>query len=372
MGIDALRIGAIPTNSVFSSSSSFNLSASTSKVGWVFTARESATITHLGFVLQSRTGTAPNYQISLQSVDADGNPSGTILGATSNALKIFDPATLATGDLSYLALDESADLSVGQKYAIAIEYSSGTINGSNLATVRYQTSGLSTSYDTTYAYALTNAGSWSKNTTGVSIYAYRSSTKRYGLTFTTTRSTITFSSATNPNEVGLKFAIPAPFTGAATYKLRGLDLMMTATGSDSWSVQLYSGGGASDTTPIDSVTNDNDCFQSAIATTRKQIFFDGTPPTLNFGDTYRLSFTPSDSSSQNIYTLPLTAADDVQALMLGDTFCYTTRNGGNWTDNTLAVPMVFELFIEDITYSAGGGGSFLTPSIQGLTGVRSY
>jgi len=352
MGIEALRIGAIPSNSVFASASTFNLSASTSKVGWVFVARESATITHLGFVLSARTGTAPNYRISLQSVDANGDPSGTILGGTSNALKVFDPATLTTGDLSYLALDESADVSVGQKYAIVIEYSSGTINGSNLATVRYMTSGLSTGYDTTFAYALTNAGSWSKQTAAVGIYAYRSSTKRYGFPFTTSRTTITFSSSTNPNEVGLKFAIPAPFTGAATYKLRGIDLMMAATAADSWSVQLYSGGGASDTTPIDSVTNDNDCYNATNTTTRKQIFFDGTPPDLNFGDTYRLSFTPSDSSSQNIYTLPLTAADDVQALMLGDTFCYTTRNGGNWTDNTLAVPMVFELFIEGITYTA--------------------
>ena len=99
MGIDALRIGAIPSNSAFASTSTFNLDATGDKVGWVFVARESATITHLGFVLQSRTGTAPNYQISLQSVDADGNPSGTILGATSNALKVFDPATLTTGDL---------------------------------------------------------------------------------------------------------------------------------------------------------------------------------------------------------------------------------------------------------------------------------
>lgn len=349
MGISALRLGVMPESLFAGNTTAQALSASTTKTGTVFTARESIAVDRLGFAYNTKTGTSPIYRISLQSVDASGNPSGTILGATAGASATFDPNPFSGGSVVWFILGESADVIAGNKYAIVVEYSSGTVNVSNFMSVSYQLNQIVNSYDMSYAYPLTNTGSWAKSTGGNPLYLYGTSTDTFGLPISGARVAQTF---TNTSEMGFKFAIPAPFEGAATFRLRGLDFLSNSAAGDTWTVKLYSGGGASDTTDIDSVSVDTDCFVSPTTAARRQIFFDDTPPVLEFGATYRLGFNNSDTTTHSIGMVPITTATDVRAFRLGDTLCRSSRSGGNWTDTTTSIPLVYQFFLEDITFTS--------------------
>lgn len=361
MSVNNLRIAVLPFQTFAGTTSTSALSASTTKTGVVFTARKTMTVTRLGFAFTSKTGTPPVYKISLQSVNASGVPDGTILGASNSGYATFDPGAFSNNSLPYFNLAGGVSVIAGQMYAMVLEYSSGTINASNLMTTAYVHNGAVTNADIAYGYALTNAGSWSK-VSGSPLFLYGPSDDAFGLPFNAARATASF---TNSTAMGLKFAIPAPFIGAKTYRLRGLTLLATPAAGDVWTVSLYQGGGASDySTVLDTASIDTDCFVSSTATVARQIFFPGATadlPVLTFGDTYRLGFLNSDTTSHTLYTLPLTYADDVRALRLGDTFCHTTRAGGNWTDDTVRVPMVYELFLEDVqaarprSVNCGGG-----------------
>src|SRR5690349_17324025 len=68
----------------------FALDASNDALEIIFQAREAITISRLWFRHTAITGTSPVYQISLQGVDASGNPDGTIK-ASGNAKATFTP-----------------------------------------------------------------------------------------------------------------------------------------------------------------------------------------------------------------------------------------------------------------------------------------
>ena len=348
MGISALRICPMPPALFAGNVTNQAMSASTTKTGVVFTARETVTIDRLGFTFASKTGTAPNYKISLQSVDASGLPSGTILGATANGFATFDPNAFASASVPVLNLGEGVDLSAGEKYAQVVEYSSGTVNASNMMTVSYQTNVIVSAHDIAFGYPLTSTGTWTKSSGGVPLHLYANSSDAFGVPIAAARSVQAF---TNTTEMGFAFSIPAPFSGSGTYRLRGFDFLGNSAAGDTWTITLYEGGGASDTTSLDTATVDTDCFVSPTSAARRQVFFPDTPPALQFGSTYRIGILNSDGTSHFMGMVPITTASDVAAFRIGTTFYRSNRSGGNWTDTTSQVPMVFQFFLEDITIS---------------------
>lgn len=349
-------IEAINENCIYTNEINFALDASGDKVGWILTAPEAVTVDRIAVCYDSKTGTPPTYRYSLQGVSTSGTPSGTVLGATNNALATLAPTAISNDSFHELTLAESVAFSAGEKFAIVVEYSSGTINGSNLANYRHGISNITTNYDFTYGYALTNAASWSKQTASLPTVIFGNGTNWFGNPISSVRTTRSFNTGTSPSEYGLKFTAPA-LGSLGSYKLRGVRLglsLATTSNTQTINLNLYAGGGVSDTTQTQTVSIDTDCFLSPGSFSPKDLLFTGTSPTLTVGSTYRLSFTAGSTNSHSIYTLPLTSASHVTALGWGSTFCRTDRAGGNWTDTDTQVPLVFGMYLEDL---AGSGGT---------------
>lgn len=370
MALENLRMTAFPPFFTGQTANAVALTASNVANGGVFTARDTVTVTRLGFAMQIKAGTPPTYRISLQSVGADGLPSGTILGATGNGFKTFSPSGYSNYSFNWLTLDETVSITAGEKYAIVVDYSSGTINGSNYMNTFYGTShwGGSTVADG-LEYALLKNPSWSKVSNNKPPLAYGTSGDCWGYPISDSGTQRSTPSGTIS---GVKFSLPSPFGSGGTFKLRGVSYFGAFTAGKTLTLRLYEGGGASDTTVLDSVAMDTDHFADATSSVYRTQVFDGAPPTLNFGSTYRLAWENSDAASTTFWTVPVSAAADVAAIRLGSTYCFSTRGAGNWTDTTTAMPVIYEFLLEDVQAPAAGGGSIIVPSLQGITGLRSY
>lgn len=367
-------IEAVNPNSIYSGEVDFALDATGDKVGWIVTAPVAVTVDRIAACFDSKAGTPPTYSYSLYGITSAGVPDTTKLGATNNATATFAPTAVSNNSFHEVTLSESVSFNAGDKFAIVIEYSSGTIGAGNMAQYRHGFGNLTTNYDYGVGYALTNTASWTKQTASMQAILFGDGTNWYGNPFSAARTTRTFNTGSSPSEYGFKFVAPA-WGSLGSYKLRGvrIGLILSVTSnSQSINLNLYAGSGASDTTQTQTVAIDSDCFVAPGSFSSKDLLFTGTAPTLTVGDTYRISWSASSTNSHTIYTLPLTSANHVTALGFGSTFCRTDRAGGNWTDTTTEVPLVYGLIVEDLAGGSSGGGSFLTPSIQGLTGVRSY
>lgn len=367
-------IEAINENAIYTAELDFSIDASGDKLGWVVTAPEAVTVDRIAVCFNGKTGTPPTYAYSLYGISSTGTPDSTILGATNNATATHAPTAVSNDSFHELTLAESVSFSAGEKFAIVAEYSSGTINASNFASYRGGFNNLSSNYEFGIGYALTNTASWTKQGGYLPVVLFGDGTNWYGNPLAGARVTRSFNSGSSPSEYGLKFTAPA-LGSLGSYNLRGVRLglaMAVTSNSQTININLYEGGGASDTTQAKTTSIDTDCFLAPSSFSPKELLFTGTAPTLTVGSTYRLSFTAGSTNSHSIYTLPITTASHATALGFGSTFCRTDRAGGNWTDTDTQVPLVYGLLVEDLAGGSSGGGSFLTPSIQGLTGVRSY
>jgi hypothetical protein len=354
-------------NSIYTGQSTFSLDASGDKVGWVVAAPDAVVVDRIAVCFDAKTGTPPTYAYSLYDISTNGTPGSTILGATANATATHAPTAISNDTFHELTLGESVSFSAGDKFAIVIEYSSGTINASNFASYQYGFSGLTTNYDYGIGYGLTKTGSWTRQTASTPSVLFGDGTNWYGVPFSNVRTTRAFNTGSSPSEYGLKFTAPA-FGSLSFYKLRGVRLALAPSlsgNSQSVNLNLYAGGAAGDTTQTQTVALDTDNFLSS-SFSPKDLLFTGTAPTLTVGSTYRISWSASSANSHSSYTLPLSSANHVTALGFGSTFCRTDRAGGNWTDTTTEVPLVYGLIIEDlaggttniVNFSRGRGASF--------------
>ncbi len=369
-----ITFGVVNPNAIYTGELDFALDASGDKVGWIVTAPVAITVDRIAACFDSKAGTPPTYSYSLYGITTAGVPDTTKLGATNNATGTHAPTAVSNNTFHEVTLSESVAFNAGDKFAIVIEYSSGTINASNYAQYRHGFTNLTSNYDYGIGYSLTNTASWTKQGGSLPVILFGDGTNWYGNPLSGGRTTRSFNTGTSPSEEGFKFVAPA-FGSLSTYKLRGVRIGLTlsvTSNTQNINLNLYAGSGASDTTQTQTVAIDTDCFVAPTSFSPKDLLFTGTAPTLTAGTTYRVSWSASSTGSHSVYSLPLTSASHVTALGLGSTLHRTHRAGGNWTDVTTEVPMILGLIVEDLTGGSSGGGSFLTPSIQGLTGVRSY
>jgi hypothetical protein len=107
------------------------------RVGSVFQAPKSGTITELGYGLVSVTS-PPTYEIRLETVTAATAarkypiPSGTLWAANTNIT--FTPS--GSNKFVWNTMTASASVTVGDKLGVSIKYSSGTFGESNYADFR--------------------------------------------------------------------------------------------------------------------------------------------------------------------------------------------------------------------------------------------
>lgn len=334
----------------------FALNGTTDAVEFIFQAVAAATITRLGFRVGTRTGTPPTYRISLQGVNASGNPDGTIKGGGTPASATFTPpaSTAWNNSWQWVTLDNAYTCARGEYLAIVIDYSSGTIDGSN--NITFATHCDSTSVFALFPFAIQNDAGVRTRRTGQPYFGYGSASKAYGNVYRSGGN----NSISSAGEVAAKFTLPADW--GDTFQVLGAHVLCAPiSAGKTISMTLYEGGGAANTTVMQSVDWDTD-FTSTTATGILTLYFDeATLSTLTFGSAYRLSFRTSDANIQLISAVTVNSAADWDASALGRQFSLSTRSGGNWTDNALNRLLV-NLILADWTKPAGAGARLVGPS----------
>ncbi len=362
-------IEVVHPNAIYTGQSTFALDASGDKVGWIVTAPKAITVDRIAACFDSKTGTPPTYAYSLYAITAAGVPDTTKLGATNNATGTHAPTAVSNDSFHEVTLAESVAFDEGDKFAIVIEYSSGTISGANFANYQYAFPATTSNYDYGLGYALTNTASWTKQAAQRPSILFGDGTEWYGgVPFAGIRTSRTFNTGSSPSEEGFKFTEPA-FGSLGSYALRGIRIglaLAITSNTQTVNLRLFTGGAVTDTTVTQSEAIDTDCFVAPDSFSHKDLMFTGSAPVLTVGSTYRVSLTSGSTQNHTVYSLPLTSADHVTALGLGTGFCRTHRAGGNWTDVTTEVPMILGLLVEDLTggttniinFSRGRGASF--------------
>lgn len=356
-----LTVGS-PIRPAFNVSSvSFNavsLDGAGDKVGWVFMAQGGEAITHLGFRANAVTGAMPTYRISLQGVNANGNPDGTILGAGNNAFENFSSVT--TSAWNWIALTNPYTPASTGLISIVVDYASGTIDASNFLSVNGDHSGLGGRINFPKA-VIDTTGNWSARVEGP-LWGYKTASATYGFPAISVTDT-QYSSDSNPNQRALKFIMPTDT--CSTYNVGYVEfLARTPAAAKTLRVSIYSG-----TTELYGVTFDTDVGTAAAASFRSwRVDFDlddVSANPLSAGTSYYVVFSPQETSHNfALPTFDFTSASDMGPLPGGSDWKLATRNGGAWSDVDTSRPMV-GLGVVDMYKGAAGGGSGLASGIFG-------
>ncbi len=303
----------------------------------------SVTITQLGYRLSSVTGTSPVMKISLQGVDASGNPDGTIKGGGSPASQTFTPAGTSTWNWVTLANPFAA--SAGDFLAIVIAYSSGTLNGANTPMF---TLICASSNNNVLPYAIQNVAGTRTRQAQQAIYGFQTASKAFGFPLMTQTATA-FSTT---NERALRFFFEQALV--QSYKVVGVRLALTTPAAGkSVKVILYQG-----TTALQTVTWDSDAVAVNGSTRMVDLWFqDASLTTLFGGQEYRIGVQPQDASNNvALHQLDVTTASDLEAYPGGQNWYLSTRASGGataWTDVLTSRPYA-ELIVSDWTVPPPG------------------
>lgn len=337
----------------------FTLDGSTDALEYIFQAPPGAasySITRLGVRLGTITGTTPTYRLSLQGVDGSGNPDGTIKGGGTPASVTFSPSGLGWSNNTWhwVDLDNAYSASPGELLAHVVDYSSGTVDGSNNASF---TSTVGTNYtNLAFPYSITNnATVRTKVATAMACRAWGTSSVAYdfpSLSFTST----TYNSGSTPDEYALKWTLPADW--GATYKVRGVRVMLGLAAAATMTVKLYDSDGS---TVLQDIAWDTDHTTGTSARWKQILFNESSLSSLSFGTAYRIGFVPSSATNHSINYMDVDAAADWDAWPGGQNVLTSTRtDAGAWTDTTTR-RLFCELVLADITEPSGGGTTFFVP-----------
>lgn len=328
------------------------LSASNSQTEFIFDLDdEPGAITHCGFRYGTRTGTPPSYLISIQGVDASGNPDGTIKGGGTPASKIFTPpaSTAWNSTWQWIALDNSYTPSRGEGLSLVISYSSGTIDASNNGSF---TTGVSGMWSTSgKPYGITNVAGSRTRTSSLPVFGLKGASLVYGLPIAAA-SSVTYDTGSSPNEYGVKFTL----TRDMGDMIAGIAASLRpAAAGKTGALSLYDG-----TTALQTITVDSDALRAAATTNSlcRLLFSDATLSTLTYGNTYRVALKANEaSSSWALTTYDMADAASMAVFPYSNDMCLTTRAGGAWTDDTTKRPAIELLFAPFTEPGSGSGGA---------------
>lgn len=347
------------------STTAFSLDGSGDMIALPFMAESTDAITGVYVYHNLSYDPTPTYKVSLQELDANGKPSGTILGGGSPASATFNAVSLGWGtdEVNLVTLDNSYTPFVGQFLVAVIEYDSGTINSSNRTRLYYSQSKGVTPEKFPYYNSASSGSTWTVSiTTYQGLGAYATASSSYGL-MPLSLGVQSFSSSSSPNEYGVKFTVPSHY---ASYKIRQVWIPVGTLGGD-FSITLYSGGATTDKTALHSVAYDEDWFVQQYGTTCVNLggsddSVNSTLQTLTGGNTYRIAIKADTTTSLSVRKWEFPSSALRAAMCCDSNTVLSTRSGtGDWTDDdTMVMPFAFVL--EDIVASGGGGSAF--------TGIR--
>jgi hypothetical protein len=350
-----------PTIPAFTSAAfgvSNRLDATTDDFAVVMYAEEDCTITDVVWMQSNiSTATPGTLRIGLQSVSTTGGtgptsglPTGTWL-ASGNGYA--DKSSWSTGDNGlYITstLGSSVTLARGDVFAIVLKpQATGTWGASNWVDVGYFVPNdllYTTPYIVTDGTKLTTART--PNT------IVRSSTRAYGFPYESLDAW-TCSTNTSPNQIGVKFVVPAGVCD--TFQVSGIAVLWDITFASSFTIALYED---TNRTALQSIVVDSDQTGTQAALGVNMFYFDNsTLSNLTAGTTYRVMIEAGvTTSAGNIRYVTLDQASDMTAYIGSSaTYHWTEWGGSSYTDRTSQFPL-FSLILSDITEPSGGGGAY--------------
>jgi hypothetical protein len=300
--------------------------------------------------------TGDTIKASIQTVGADGLPSGTVW-TTAGGNKAYGTVAISTGDAGWhtVTFDEVAPVVAGDIIALVFEWNS-YVSGD----IRFYTNnGIGTlpggylQYPYCVSDITASPGTWIKHATygysSIAMVLEYSGGNYYINTNSEGRGAgVSFALGTgsNPDELGLYFQVPFTVRAYGFWLYADVDYDLTVSLLD-----------ASNTVLANRVLDSDYRFSIGIGAFHAN--FDSDPAatvTLQPNTWYRLILTPSSASTCGTYFLDVPSAA-AMAVVDGGTLCYATSrvDGGNWT-NTDTRRYALGLLIDQIDISAGGGG----------------
>lgn len=332
------------------------LDASGDKLAFIFQPYTTDPITHLGFRYGARTGTPPTYTIGLQGVGATGVPDGTYVGGGTPASMTFTPPADASIDglWQWKALANSYAPTRGQMLAAPIEYSSGTIDGSNNSSFTRNDGNSQTDWSGRLPYHATNTvGTYSKSALSV-VFGWRTASGRYGRI---AQSQYTTAAATTGLRQAMHFTLPSGW--GDTFSVIGARMRLTTI---SGSVKLALWDASSELQSLSLDVEHQGAMNSGVL---EFIFSDAALDALSFGTKYYIGAESVSNSSISLRGIQLAEADDRIAFPAGDIRGLSTYDGASWSDDNTVMPQV-ELLLSDWTEPSGGaGGMIVHPGMSG-------
>ena len=342
MGEIAYQIGALGSRcATASSKSAMRLNQSGDEAGSFIRAGTTNPITHIGIMPDRIQGTTPTYKASIQG-NSLGLPDGTIKGGGSPASAEFNPSSLSwvIDEVYWIELDNSyTPSSENELIWIVIEYSSGTLDGSNYLDVVWSHGALP--LENGVGYGAVTLNNWSTKTPSPgSAMAIRTATERTGGELATGGSLTSNSMlSTVGNRKTTKFTADSDITVA------GFRIIATMPSSGGIIFGIWNASGTS----LVQKTYDRLEFTSH-SLDRYTCYFD-SPYDLVSGTDYYIGLEVA-TSSYSVAVMNLGEADDRLLYPRGTSVCLSDWNGSTWTDSTTTLMKNLEL----ITTSIGGGG----------------
>lgn len=335
----------------------FVLSSATSRMAVTFSSAVTGTITALGFRYGARTGTPPTYRISLQGVSASGLPDGVILSGSDAT---FTPPASAAWDSTWQWITVSgANVTRGSYYALVIDYSAGTTDGSNNGSFSYAFgSGVQpTNHVFPGIYTDTTGSGWTAQpNTPRAFLGYRTASATYG---NPCQASSTYNLNSDGNRIANKFSLSASI--GSTYQIdRILSPCMAFAAGGSFRFGVWNAAG----TALSYADFDTDLATQSNSNRQAGWIALATVATLNFGTTYYIGVERLSASNAQARTIDFGATSDLSAFPFGSAGCVSTWDGSAWTDvSTSIMPITFA--ISDWTIPAANDGSWLgNPSRQ--------
>lgn len=327
------------------------LNDSDNSVAGIYPILKDGEISQLAYYITALTGTPPQFNIGLVTVDSSGNPTTTAYGGSATTTH----TPVATG-LQTVTLGTPATGVAGEYAAVRIWPGGTPPDGSNNITVitgQDNAGALNGGLPTTKEFGT----GWTAGNDPLPGLSYKYTDGEWASIITTaTMLSTAFDSADTPDEYGAYFTVPLTFT------CRGCRIVADPpSAGNTWTVTLYDTDGASvlATKTMDTDLNSNLGFYD--------VFWDGVE--LTAGGFYRLSVkSDSGTATMQIWHLVAASAALREAFSEGDNWQLTTRtDAGAWSQTDTHLPM-FGVWVSDIA-GAGGAGGGATPNVSRVSAL---
>lgn len=322
------------SNGEFSANTA-TLDAAGEKIAYITYVPEDGTITHVTFRVAGLT-TAQTLRVSLQTLDASGNPSGTLYGGSTAGTQ----ASPTANTWYRVALGTGATAVGGDRIAIVVEWDA---TAGSLAINTYLAPA---SYGPQMVYmAEYTTGAWVKTRTRLGMFAFDYSGTYYPLIAApVTGASEAYHDGLANDERGNRFVLP--------FKARAIGAWFHG--------QIFSTAGSGQVKLYGETTESVALAYASLAAPadyHTHFVFFANPVSLNANTTYRLALRATHATEYvGILVGTATTNATLGAFDWGANTYYTARgNDGAWTDTNTKVS-IMGLILDRLSDDAGGAG----------------